>query len=72
MEAARKPEVRRALEQPMMRGTASERMYLAQIMGRSGDKDTIPLLQQLTKDADVKVAQEAVTALRGLKARMPQ
>jgi len=70
MEAARKTEVRRALEQPLMRGTASERMYLSQVMAVSGDKETIPLLEQLSKDADLNVAQEALRAVRTLKSRL--
>jgi HEAT repeat protein len=71
IEAARKAEVRRALEQPLMRGTSSERIHLSQVMARSGDRETIPLLEQLSLDADVRVAQEALRALRTLKARLP-
>lgn len=71
IEAARKPEVRNALHQPLVSGTSDERIYLAQVMAQSGDRDTIPLLDRLTRDPDVRVAQEALRALRTLKARLP-
>jgi HEAT repeat protein len=71
IEAARKPDVLRALEKPLLQGTTDEKIYLSQVMARSGDKDTIPLLDKLTHDPDTKVDEEALRAFRTLKARFP-
>ena len=70
IEAARKPEVRRTLHDSMIRGTSDEKIYLAQVMAASGDNEQLPLLEQLSRDPDVKVAQEGLRALRTLKARV--
>ncbi len=70
IEAARKPEVRRTLHDAMIRGTSDEKIYLAQVMAASGDSEQLPLLEQLSRDPDVKVAQEGLRALRVLKARV--
>lgn len=71
IEAARKPDVRHALHQSLIRGTRDERIYLAQVMARSGGPEEIPLLETLTRDSDTAVAEEAVQSLRSLKARLP-
>ncbi|HSB16992.1 MAG TPA: HEAT repeat domain-containing protein [Bryobacteraceae bacterium] len=70
IEAARKPEVRRTLHDSMIRGSSDEKIYLAQVMAASGDSEQLPLLEQLSRDPDVKVAQEGLRALRVLKARV--
>ena len=70
IEAARKPEVRRPLHDSMIRGTSDEKIYLAQVMAASGDSEQLPLLERLSRDPDVKVAQEGLRALRILKARV--
>ena len=69
-EAARKKEVRQALFQPLQRGTRDEKIGLARVMAASGDAETEPLLESLTRDPNVEVASEAVRALRGLRARL--
>lgn len=71
IEAARGAPVRRALEQVLARGTKDEKMLLAQVLALSGDKDSIPHLERLTSDSDTEVAQEGISALRTLKARLP-
>jgi HEAT repeat protein len=71
IEAARNTGIRRTLHTALVRGTRAERIYLAQVMAQSGDRETVPLLQSLTRDTDVQVAQEAVRALRTLQARLP-
>jgi HEAT repeat protein len=70
IEAARKPEVRRILHDSMTHGTSDEKIYLAQVMAASGDSEQLPLLERLSRDPDVKVAQEGLRALRILKARV--
>ena len=43
---------------------------LARVLGRSGDRQSIPELQKLSNDPDTDVAQEGLKALRSLQARM--
>lgn len=71
IEAARKPEVRKALQQYVPGGTRSEKMQLAMVLAQSGDRDTIPVVEALTRDGDADIAREALRALRTLKARLP-
>lgn len=70
IEVARQPEVRRQLHHPLMTGTADEKMQLSQVMALSGDEQTVPLLERLSRDTDTRVAREALRALRTLKARL--
>jgi HEAT repeat protein len=70
IEAARDPDVRRPLYKLLHKGTRAEKKGLAQVLGRSGDQEAVPLLESLTRDADVEVAGEAVRALRTLNARL--
>ena len=69
-EAARDHNVARALFQPLRGGTRDEKIGLAWVMAASGDKDAEPLLESLTRDANVEVASESVRALRSLRARL--
>ncbi|RPI12194.1 MAG: hypothetical protein EHM65_06285, partial [Acidobacteriales bacterium] len=69
-EAARIPEVRQRLYQPLRQGTRDEKIGLARVMAHSGDKDSVPLLEALSHDANVDVASEALRALRSLRARL--
>jgi HEAT repeat protein len=69
-EAARMPEVRRRLYPSLQQGTRDEKIGLARVMAQSGDKDTLPLLDRLTHDANVDVASEAIRALRSLRAHV--
>ena len=64
------PEVRQRLYQPLRQGTRDEKIGLARVMAHSGDKDSIPLLEALSRDANVDVASEALRALRTLRARL--
>jgi HEAT repeat protein len=70
-EAARKPEIRRVLETSLARGTRDEKTELAWVLAHSGDRETIAYLEPLTRDPDTEVAEEAIRALRTLKARLP-
>ena len=71
IEVARRKDVRASLEKFLPRGTREEKLYLAQILAVSGDKDTLPALEGLSNDTDTEVAQEAMRAMRTLKARLP-
>jgi len=69
VELARDEPVRRSLYAPMQSGTKDEKIGLARVLARSGDKASIPELQKLSNDPDAEVAQEGLRALRTLQAR---
>jgi len=69
VELARDPAVRQALYQPMVSGTKDEKVWLARVMARSGDKEAVPYLDKLSNDADGDVAQEGLRAKRTLQAK---
>jgi HEAT repeat protein len=72
-ELARDPEVRKAfytaLQDPTV--TKDEKLGLAQILAQSGDRDSIPALETLSKDPDQEVAQAGLRGLKNLRARLP-
>jgi len=70
VETARKPEVRAVLRECTVRGTDDEKIYLAQVLAASGDSEDVSTLERLSRDPEVKVAQEGLRALRTLKARV--
>jgi hypothetical protein len=72
IEAAREPAVLTALHPALRSGTRDEKKGLAWVMAQSGGRDEVPLLEALTRDADVTVASEALRALRTLKLRAGQ
>jgi HEAT repeat protein len=69
-EAARKPDVRHALYQPIDQGTREEKIQLARILAISGDASSVPYLEKVSRDPDTEVAQEGLRALRALKSRL--
>jgi HEAT repeat protein len=73
IELARDPEVRTALypalKDPM--ATRDEKTGLAEVLARSGDRDSIPALETLSRDPDHEVAQEGLRGLKNLRARLP-
>jgi HEAT repeat protein len=72
IEAAREPAVLTALHPALHSGTRDEKKGLAWVMAQSGGREELPLLEELTHDADVTVASEALRALRTLKLRLEQ
>jgi len=70
IEAAREVKVRRTLEEATQRATRDEKIELALILSRSGDKDTLPWLEKLSRDPDTRVAQAALDASRTLKSQL--
>ncbi len=70
-ELARNESVRQALY-PALNNNASrdEKTGLAIVFGRSGGRDSLPYLQQLAKDPDAQVAEEAQQDLRTLQTRL--
>ena len=69
VELARDTDVRKALYAPMGNGTKDEKIGLARVLARSGDKESIPELQKLSQDPDSNVAEEGLRAMRTLQAR---
>jgi HEAT repeat protein len=70
VELARDPEVRSRLYGALPRGEKDEKIYLARVLARSGDQATVAPLERLSKDSNAEVAQEGLTALRTLRARL--
>jgi HEAT repeat protein len=69
VELARGDEVRKALYPSLESGTKDEKIGVARVLARSGDKESIPRLEKLSNDGDAEVAQEGLRALRTLQAR---
>jgi HEAT repeat protein len=69
-EAARQKEIRGLLSSGLPQRTRAEKTELAAILGRSGDAETAPVLEALSRDGDSTVAVAAAQALRNLRARL--
>jgi HEAT repeat protein len=69
-ELSRDPGVRRTLYSALNGGTRDEKIYLGQVIARTGDSDTLKYLDQLTKDPDTAVAEQGLKSLKELKARL--
>ena len=72
IEAAGEPAVLAALHPALRSGTRDEKKGLVWVMAQRGGRNEVPLVEALTRDADVTVASEAVRALRTLKLRSEQ
>jgi HEAT repeat protein len=70
VELARDPRVRQALYPALSRATSDEKIGLAMVLARSGDKDSVPYLETLSMDSNPDVAAEGVRSLRNLRARL--
>jgi len=70
IELTREERVRTAIYPALGRGTKDEKIGLARILARSGDKSTVPYLEKLSKDTDADVSQEAVRAMRNLQTKL--
>jgi hypothetical protein len=70
-ELARDPAVRQAIY-PMLPGaTKDEKIQLAIVLARSGDRESLPYLKTLSTDPDTDVAAEGIRSMRNLQARLP-
>jgi len=69
VELERDAGVHNALYGPMLRGTKEEKIALAGVLARSGDKDSIAPLHRLASDPDPAISQEAVRAATVLESR---
>jgi hypothetical protein len=69
-EASRGKEVRTLLYEGISQRTRAEKTELAAILARSGDAETAPVLDALSRDPDTTVAVAGAQALRNLRARL--
>lgn len=70
IELARQPRILAELYTPMTSGTRDQKIELATVVARSGDRDSVAHLQRLTNDADPRVAEAAIRELKNLQARL--
>ena len=70
IELARDPRVRTSLYGAVDRGTKDEKIGLARVLARSGDRESLPYLEKISRDPDPEVAKEGLIAVRNLQARL--
>lgn len=70
-ELVRNEPIRAAISPVFPTATKQEKLSLSMILGRSGSRDTEPMLEALSKDPDSEVASEALRAIRTLRAVNP-
>jgi HEAT repeat protein len=70
-ELARDIAVREGIYKLLPRVSKDEKVGLCGVLGASGDRDTLPALETVSKDPDADVALEGVRALRAVRARLP-
>lgn len=73
VELARDEEVRKAIYPALSapNATKEEKIRIARVLGQTGNKETISVLEPLKGDSDAEVAQEGVRAIQNLTARLP-
>lgn len=71
IELARTKNTRTVLERALPGASKTEKIALARVLANSGDRETIAALEQLSRDGEPAVMEEALRALRTLKARIP-
>lgn len=71
MELARTKRVRTMLESTLPAASKNEKIALARVLAHAGDKETLTALERLSRDGDPAVMEEAIRALRTLRARIP-
>lgn len=69
-EVARDPAARQTLYTALPRGTKDEKTGLCQVIGQSGDRDSLSYLSSLKDDSDSGVAQTCLLSLRTLETRL--
>jgi HEAT repeat protein len=69
-ELTRDPGIRRTVETALARGTRDEKIGILTVLSVSGDQQSLATMEPFTRDPDENVAQEAIRAVRSLKARL--
>jgi len=71
IELAREEPIRQSIYAMLGMATKDEKIQLSIVLSRSGDRDSLPALETLSKDPDADVAAEGIRSLRTLRARLP-
>ncbi|MBL8228963.1 MAG: HEAT repeat domain-containing protein [Bryobacterales bacterium] len=71
LELSRDETVRQNLYAALPKGTKEEKLRLVRVLGVTGDRDTLNVLEPMKTDIDGDVAQESVKAVRSIQARLP-
>jgi HEAT repeat protein len=71
IELARDPAIRGAIQSMLAEATKDEKIQISIVLAQSGDSDSVPFLETLSKDPDPEVAAEGIRSLRTLRARLP-
>ena len=71
IELARQQPIRQSIYAMLGMATKDEKIQLSIVLSRSGDRDSLPALETLSKDPDADVAAEGIRSLRTLRARLP-
>jgi HEAT repeat protein len=71
IELARDPMIRGAIQSMLAEATKDEKIQISIVLSQSGDRDSVPFLETLSKDPDPEVAAEGIRSLRTLRARLP-
>lgn len=70
-ELARTKRTRTVLEGTLPTASKNEKIALSRVLAHAGDRETVAALERLSRDGEPAVMEEAIRALRTLKARIP-
>lgn len=70
-ELTREAKVRQALYPLLTGATKDEKIQMAIVLARSGDRASIPYVEAISMDSDTEVAQEGIRSLRALHTKFP-
>jgi len=68
---ARDATIRGAIQSMLAESTKDEKIQISIVLSRSGDQDSVPFLETLSKDPEPEVAAEGIRSLRTLRTRLP-
>ena len=71
IELARDAAVRQAIYTMLPEAAKDEKQQIALVLASSGDRDSVPVLEGLSRDPDPDVAAEGIRSLRILRTRLP-
>jgi HEAT repeat protein len=71
LELSRDAAIRQNLYAAIPKATKEEKLRLIRILGTTGDRETLSVLEPLKTDLDGDVAQESVKAVRTIQSRLP-
>ena len=71
IELARDAAVRQAVYTMLPEAAKDEKQQIALVLASSGDRDSVPVLEGLSRDPDPDVAAEGIRSLRILRTRLP-